>query len=63
MIEKIIEQIGKLTLIANRDGQVVGVASQGDGRPVAQAGQAVLRDRRPAPAGSPPDPRPVATST
>ena len=40
MIEKITEQIGKLTLVANRDGQVVGVAAQGNGRPVAQAGQA-----------------------
>ena len=57
MIAKISDQIGKLTLVSHRDGQVVGVASQGNGRPVAQAGQAVLRDRRPAPTRSPPDRR------
>ena len=47
------------TLIAARDGQVDGRPPPRDGRPVAQAGQAVLRGRRPAQARGPPDPRPV----
>ena len=42
IIEKITEQIGKLTLVANRDGQVVG-APHRRRRPVAQAGQAGIR--------------------
>ena len=59
MIAKITDQLGKLTLIANRDGQVVRLAAPGNGRPVAQARQAVLRGRRSASARGPHDRRPV----
>ena len=59
MIGKIADQIGKLTLVANRDGQVVGVAPQGDVGQWLKPRQAVLRGRRPSPARGAPDPRPV----
>ena len=57
MIAKITEQIGKLTLISHRDGQVVGVPHKETVGQWLKPGKPFLRDRRPAQARGPPDRR------